>query len=258
MQNFGKIKNVFNNLIIEGIVKKDNDSRILFKKYIKTIRESEILKTQFLVYSNIENRVDSDSFSANIFVSENVKLLDKFKKEDILKENQKLADILGKINMGDDYELSKLHESLSKLIITKRTTKNIDRITGEIKNVTNYIVSNKVKEITEGHDLPTSFLTNIMVKKYNERYNELEESDKKVLRVLMGPSFDDKKNLYSDIVNECIGLVDELLVESDSESKEKLLKVKGKLLENSQDLNETDFIAKISKLIELKDNLRVN
>jgi hypothetical protein len=49
MQNFGKIKNIFNNILIEGIVKKDDNSKKLFKRYIKTIKESEILKNQFLI-----------------------------------------------------------------------------------------------------------------------------------------------------------------------------------------------------------------
>ena len=69
MQNFGNIKNIFNNLLAEGLTKKDVKSKKLFQKYIKTIKESEVLKTQFLIYENIENKVDSDVASANLFVS---------------------------------------------------------------------------------------------------------------------------------------------------------------------------------------------
>src|SRR5882757_8792444 len=96
MQNFGKIKNVFNNLLIEGIITKDASTRKLFKKYIKTIRESDILKTQFFVYSNIENKVDTDPMSISLFVSENIKLLEQFKPTDILKENEKLGKLIPK------------------------------------------------------------------------------------------------------------------------------------------------------------------
>jgi hypothetical protein len=49
MQNFGNIKNIFNNLLAEGLTKKDVKSKKLFQKYIKTIKESEVLKTQFLI-----------------------------------------------------------------------------------------------------------------------------------------------------------------------------------------------------------------
>ena len=86
MQNFGKIKNAFSEILAEGIASNDVAKKNLFKKYVKTLKESEILKTQFLVYENIENVVENDQFSANLIVSENLSLLNKFKKKDILKE----------------------------------------------------------------------------------------------------------------------------------------------------------------------------
>ena len=90
MQNFGKIKNAFNGILAEGLVSKNEANKLLFKKYIKTIKESEILRTQFLVYTNIENKLESDSLSANLYVSENLSLLAKYKISDIIKENKKL------------------------------------------------------------------------------------------------------------------------------------------------------------------------
>jgi hypothetical protein len=260
MQNFGKIKNVFNNLLIEGIVKKDDNSKKLFKKYMKSIKESEILKTQFLVYSNIENKVDTDSFSANVFVSENIKLLEKYSTSDILKENLKLVGLLkeSKDKMVDDYELSTLHESLSNLVFTKRTPKNIEKITQEIKNITSYITTNKVKEVNESVDLPLSMMTNIMVDKYNEKYDKLDESDREILKVLLDTNFENKKNFYNKLVNECAELINSLLKESDKESGEKLTQVKTKLLDESQELVEGEYVSKLSKLIELKNNLKSN
>lgn len=259
MQNFGKIKTVFNNLLIEGIVKKDDASKKLFKKYLKTIKESEILKTQFLVYNNIENKIDSDSFSANLYVSENIKLLEKYKTSDILKENKKLLSLIKKSKEIDgDERIEKLHESLSNLIFTKRTPQTVEKITEEIKNVSNYILTNKPKEVNESVDLPVSILRNLMVDKYNEKYSTLDESDKEVLKVLIESNFQNKKRFYKKTISECVQLVDSLIKESDEETKEKLIKVKSKLLEDREELNESDFLSKISKLIELKNNLKSN
>ena len=259
MQNFGKIKNVFNNLLVEGIAKKDDSAKKLFKRYIKTIKESNILKTQFLVYNNIENKIDEDVISTNIFVSENIKLLEKFNKADILKENKKLVDLLNayKSRLSEDYELKGLHESISDLIFTTRTPKNIDKITEDIKNVGKHILTNKSKEVNESIDLPVSVLTKMMVEKYNERYNTLDESDKKILKVLINSSLEEKKTLHSDIVNECVGLIDRLLIGEQGESKEKLSQVKSKLLEDTE-INDDNFVVKISKLAELKNNLKGN
>jgi hypothetical protein len=259
MQNFGKIKTVFNNLLIEGIVKKDDASKKLFKKYLKTIKESEILKTQFLIYNNIENKIEADSFSANLFVSENIKLLEKYNTSDILKENKKLLSLIKESKEIDgDEKIEKLHESLSNLIFTKRTPQNIEKITEELKNVSNYIVTNKPKEVNESVDLPVSILRNLMVDKYNEKYSTLDESDKEVLKVLIESNFQNKKRFYKKTISECVQLVDSLIKESDEETKEKLVKVKSKLLEDREELNENDFLSKISKLIELKNNLKSN
>ena len=258
MQNFGKIKNVFNNLLIEGIVKKDDTTKKLFKKYVKAIKESEILKTQFLVYSNIENKIDSDSFSANIFVSENIKLMEKYKQSDILKENIKLKNILkSDVNkLNEDYDLSKLHESISNLIFIKKTPKNIDNVMAEIKNLTNHITTNKAKTVTESIELPVGVLTNLMVDKYNKKYSTLEESDKETLKILIDNNVENKKNFYMKTLDECIDLVDGLLKESQDEYKEKLTKVKSKLQEDKEDTKEIDYLGKIFKLMELKNNLK--
>lgn len=252
MQNFGKIKNGFNDLLIRNIGKKDDGSRKLFKQYIKTIKESEILRTQFLVYHNIENRVDTDMFSANLFINENIKLLDKFKKTDILKENEKLGSLLKE--MKEDYDLAKLHESLSKLIFTKSSPSTVGVISDETKNVTNYVISNKPKEIQEGIELPISVLTKLMTEKYNEKYDTLSEGDKKIIKTLIDSDFEAKKTLYSTTVTECVSLVDGLIKEGNEETKDRLLKVKEKL-NKEETLSEGDFTHKFSKLIQLKNNL---
>lgn len=261
MQNFGKIKNAFNGILVEGVVSKNDKHKDLFKKYIKTIKESEILKTQFLVYNNIENKVEKDSLSANIFVSENIKLLEKFSASEIIKENKKLLalskDLSAKLEEDYDSKLVGLHESLSKLIFTKRTAKNVDSITTEIKNIVEYISSNKQKSVNETIELPNSMLTTIMVDKYNEKYSNLDETEKSVLKALIDSDDVKKKEVYAATVRECIDLIDEKLKESDLNAKDKLLRVKDKLLSDKQEIGE-EFNKNISKLVELRASLKDN
>ena len=257
MQNFSKIKNVFNNLLIEGIIKNDDKVKKLFKKYIKTIKESEILKTQFLIYNNIENKVDNNPLSAFSFVSENFKILEKYTQSDILKENEKLVSILNGFEkrFSESYDLSNLHESMSKITFTNKTPTNIEVVMEEIKKVSDYIISNKPKEIKESFDLPTSVISKLMVERYNEKYSTLDESDKNVIKVLIDKNVENKKEFYQKEVNECIAIIDNLLTLSEGEEKEKLLKVKTKLSENTEEIDNEKFIDKISKLMELKNNL---
>lgn len=256
MQNFGKIKNVFNSVLVEGIVTKNDSAKVLFKRYIKAIKESEILKTQFLVYNNIETKYENDAILASIFVSENIKLLEKYNPKDILTENKKLVDMLGSFQsrLDEETNMSQIHESISKLIFTKRQPKTINVITEELKKLSTYIQKEKSKAIVESIDLPVSVLAKLMVEKYNEKYSNLNESDKTVLKKLISSSLDEKKETYSTLVNECVVLIETLLSDS-SNPNEKLLSVKSKLLEDVE-ITQENFLEKMSKIIELKENLK--
>jgi hypothetical protein len=253
MQDFGNIKTIFNNILIDGIIKKDKKSKNLFKKYLKTIKESEILKDQFLVYNNIETKIEKDFNSAALYVSENIKILKKYKVHDILEENKKLLNLLEnkKLNKTED---NKLHESLSYLILTESNANNVDKITNELKNIINYINNNELPKINESIDLPNSLITKIMVEKYNEKYADLDLEDKELLKVLLNSDLNSKKEYYNKTVNECLELVNNLLENTNEESKDKLIKVKEKLLKD-KNINENQLLEKIIKLIDLKNNL---
>jgi hypothetical protein len=100
-------------------------------------------------------------------------------------------------------------------------------------------------------------LSSILVEKYNERYSELTETEKKALKILIESTDKEKIEVYNKINRECIDLIDIRLVESDLETKDSLLKVKDKLLRNTIEINE-EFAKNISKLIELKVTLNNN
>lgn len=259
MKNFGRIKNIFNGLFVESLIKKDAAARELFKKYVKTIKENEILKTEFLVYNNIESKVEPDTLTANFYVFENIKLLDSFSKEDILSANNKLVALLGAYasKLNEDYELSELHESLSDLIFTKKTAYNVDRITEGMKKVTSYISTNKHKEVNESFDLPNSVVSKLMVEKFNEKYSSMDEADRKVIKAIIDNDTAQQKEIYNNTVTECVTIIDNLLkniTEGDAETTEKLQKVKNKLL--SEGYDGEMFLDKFSKLLTLKNGLR--
>ncbi len=254
MQNFGKITNAFNGVLAEGLVSKDSNNKQIFKKYIKTIKENEILKTQFLVYNNIENKIEENEFKANLFLQENIALLKKFSKKDIVSANQLLVNKVS-IEEGETYPNEELHENISKLIFTDKTSSNIDTIVEATASIINYMKTNKAKEVNESIDLPSSMISTIMVDKYNEKYSTLDESERQILKALIDSDDDKKKEVYSVTLRECIDLIDVKLVESDLDAKDKLLRVKDKLLNDKQEVNE-DFFKNISKLVELKNSLK--
>ena len=255
MQNFGKIKNAFNGILVESFTGDKESNKNLFKTYIKTIRENEALKTQFLVYNNIENKIEENELKANLFLQENIALLNKFSKKELLEANQKLANSISIEN--ESYEKQELHENLSELIFLKKTSKNIDAIVEATSKILIHMKNNKLKLVKEAIELPNSMLSTIMVEKYNERYSTLDENEKEILKVLIESTDDQKQEVYKKTLKECIDLINENLKEADLNAKDKLLQVKEKLLNDTIEINE-NFFKNISKLVDLKTSLKNN
>jgi len=153
----------------------------------------------------------------------------------------------------EDNTLSKLHENITSLIFTEKKPKTVDTIVESLSGVVEYIKENEIKETSEVSHLPNSMLSNIAVDKFNDRYSELNEDEKSVLKTILESDDEGKKEIYENLSRECIDLVDKNLTESDIDSKEKLLAVKDRLL-RLEFISES-FISDISKLIELKSDL---
>lgn len=255
MQNFGKIKNYFNTLMVEAIATKDNEKRELFKEYVRAIKNDEILKAQFLVYDNIENKIEENEHRATEFVKANIDVLKKYTKEQIAEANVKLATpILVEQELPEsENELAQLHEDITTLIFTESNADNVDEIVESLVGIVDYIKENEIVEENDNVGLPTSVLANIAVDKFNERYSELNEDEKDVLKRIIESDDEGKKEIFESLSRECIDLVDQNLVESDIETKEKLLQVKDRILRLEYDSN--SFVTDVSRLIELKGDL---
>lgn len=253
MQNFGKLKDAFNGILVEGVVTNDTNKKNIFSKYVKTIKENKILRTQFLIYNNIETKIEENEFKANLFLQENINLLNKFNKKEIFEANKKISKLIPDLKIGD--EVNPLYENISTLIFTERNSETIDTIVEATTNIIKYILENKPREIQETIELPNSMLTSIMVEKYNDKYSEIDESEAKIIKSLIDSDDVTKRKVYTETVRECIDLINEKLVDSSLETKDRLLKVKDKLLNDTLEINE-DYYSNISKLVDLKDGLK--
>lgn len=256
MENFGKIKNIYNSLMVEGIVSKDNSKKLLFKEYTNAIKKSKILKEQFLVYSNIETKIEQDRGRAKEYVQSNINALKKHNKNNIIEANNKLAEnILFEKRLFDGSDdLKALYENISTLVFLDDNLKNVDSIIEAMDGVVNYITSNTPREISESEFLPNSILATISVDKFNTKYETLSEDEKAIFKVILESDAEGKGSLFKSLSRECIDLVDIHLVESDSDTKEKLLKTKDALLR--LEYVEESFVTDIGRLITLKSDLQ--
>ena len=135
MSNFGNIKDTFKNLVIESTIKKDNKGKKLFSKFLKTIKENETLKNQYLIYSNLQNSKFDDGVEAREFVKENISLLKGLNKEHINKGNEFFLKVL----KGNEIvkENQEFYNKVTYLVNTKKTPSNLKKVNESI----NYIGS---------------------------------------------------------------------------------------------------------------------
>ena len=90
MDNFGNIKDTFNNILSNSLLNKDEKGKKLFSKYIKTLKEDDKLRNEYLIFKNLTSvRFDNES-DAKYFINENIGLL---KKNDSVEGIKKLVSL---------------------------------------------------------------------------------------------------------------------------------------------------------------------
>jgi hypothetical protein len=254
MKNFGEIKNRFNEILTESIVKKDDAGRKTFGNYIKMLKENVILNIQYHIFDNIENKYFEDKSDAKDYIKENISLLKDFTKEQIIEANSKLAGMIS-FESGEDYEGKELHDNIANLIFTDKKAETLDSITESIHLLSDHMTTQRIDESekTEKIDLPPSIVSKMVINKFNTKYENISEDEKKIIKSILNGSEEDKKNLHTEMVRECVDTIDSKLDESDINLKGKLLSAKDKLLRMSY--NEETYTSDISKIYNLKESV---
>jgi hypothetical protein len=262
MKNFGFIKSVYNELLSESISEKNSETKDVFKKYLKFIKENEILKTQFLIYKNIEDKIEENEAKAVEYIKENIALMNNYSKKEILESNKKLTKIISdKIGtfktMYNESRMKPLHESITTLIFTEKNAATIDKIIESIGVASDYIKSQSVrsvKNMNESLGVSNEVLTSVVVDKYNETYDQLSESAKKLIGVVVDSTENEKIEFYKNVLKECVDLVNTKLKEADLVLKETLLSLKENLLDRN--FNIKTFEQDVLKMFKLRDDLK--
>ena len=256
MKNFGEIKNRFNEILTEAIVKKDDAGRKTFGNYIKMLKENVILNIQYHIFDNIENKYFEDKSDAKDYIKENISLLKDFTKEQIIEANSKLAGMIS-FESGEDYEGKELHDNITNLIFTDKKAETLDSITESIHLLRDHMTTQRIDEgeKTEKIDLPPSIVSKMVINKFNTKYENISEDEKKIIKSILNGSEEDKKNLHTEMVRECVDTIDSKLDESDINLKGKLLSAKDKLLRMSY--NEETYTSDISKIYNLKESVEI-
>jgi len=257
MQNFGKINNAFNDVLVDAIINKNDDKRKIFQAYVRALKENKVLATQYLVYKNLESKIERDSTKAAEYVNENIALLQEFSPKEIKEANEKVIELLGEsknlVNAKYGNELQTLHKHITYLASHKKNPSNIDNIINSRNQISEHIVTNKEKEKLSESTIPTNVLCSVAVRKFNEKYADLSEDEKVLIKIISESDGENQSIFFTNTKNKCIELVEETLKESDSSTKEKLLEVKNRLLSMEYDVE--TFSENVIKLINLVNDL---
>tara|TARA_R110002074_G_scaffold349701_1_gene520446 strand:- start:936 stop:1733 length:798 start_codon:yes stop_codon:yes gene_type:complete len=262
--NFGTLKDVFLDKLIESHTSDEKTGKILYKNFLKLLKENETLKTAFIIYKNLEVTTIKSETAANDYLKENVSFLENFRGEQSLKEqSKKLLDLLEKNNIDlTDIKTKKIHESLENLITIKKSISTIDKIRESKNSLVSWLMSDKLvvsesddKKYVRDNIDPKKFL-DIAVNKFNEKYKDsLSEEEIGILKVLRKNNEESTKELVSKLVKETVTLINDHLNNNVNNwnVKEKLLETKDVVYGMME--NNSDFSNKVLKLYELKKNL---
>jgi len=233
--NFGTLKDIFLEKLIESYTSDNKIGKTLYKNFINILKENETLKTAFIVFKNIENKTVISETIANNYLKENISFLENFRGENSLKEqSKKLVSILEKNKIDlSGFKTKEIHKSLEDLITTKKSITTIDKIQESKNTIVSWLLSDKVK-IDETDDKkyirdnidPNKFLE-VAINKFNEKYKDsLTEEEKNILKILRSNSDVKIKGLVSNLIKETIKIINDHLINSGEN-----INIKKKLLE---------------------------
>lgn len=260
--NIGILNEIFLQNI--GDILKRNNGRKLIREYALMFKKNKNLLKEYIVFENISKINDNDNIKD--YINENINYLNNINKSSLKSLNEMVLKFMveNKITQTSEIENEKLYEEIDSLIFTKKNVKTINERIDKINKISDYIKENKkpIEDadtdedsdpiISENMDLIFAIAVNNFNKKYKDALTEEELVIFKELSSEKEPK--EKELFFEENRKKCLNLTNEFLKESiDTETREKLLNVKEKLLE--QKFNDEDYIEDVISFIELSKTL---
>jgi hypothetical protein len=247
MKSFNQLNNIFENQIPQ--LYNTNEGKKTIGKYIKLIREDNILKEQYLLFNQLKKGVNEDFKTKTNLVEEYVNyiptIFEKYTKKQISEANEKLYKFFIKEGIDTDTifnenEILKAAEYLiyeGKTDIEEYITKKNALIEG--LKIRDKVIEEEKKSLDE------------IISDFNEKYEgKLTNEEISLIKdlILCGDSIK-KKETLKEYQKDCLSFLNKTLEECfDIDIKERLLLLKEQVL--FEDGN--DDVSNIIKLSEIK------
>jgi hypothetical protein len=263
--NFGAIRDTITRLSSAELIREHKS--VTLDKFLSEIKKSPILTKQQFVFKNIETaKPFVKERLAERFIAQNMQLFKNEKWNNITTENKRLRkELLDDIHIESRVD-NKLAESINTLIefnsnsiqsdFGKGMEREIEAYDYVIKHLTRSVdESDYSKEKEDNPKLNESwkFITKVAVNNFNDRYEHLNEDEKKIFSVLIA-DVKTKTSYLSEIKDQNLKMISQLLetkVDLDSDSKELLEGFKDKLM-NMKNVNFVNIDEYILSNLELQ------
>jgi hypothetical protein len=263
--NFGAIRDTVTRLSAAELVREQKS--ITLEKFLKEIKQSPVLTKQQFVFKNIENaKPFTKERLAERFIAQNMQLFKNEKWNNITSENKRVRkELLDDMHIESRVD-NKLAESINTLIefnsnsIHSNLGKEIEREVEAYDYVVKYLTRtvNESEYSKEKEDNPKlneswKFITKVAVNNFNDRYEHLNEEEKKVFSVLVS---DEKTKIsyLNELKQQNLKMISQILEtksDLDSDSKELLENFKNKLM-NMQNISFVNIDEYILSNLELQ------
>ena len=263
--NFGAIRDTITRLSSAELIREHKS--VTLDKFLSEIKKSPILTKQQFVFKNIETaKPFTKERLAERFIAQNMQLFKNEKWNNITAENKRVRkELLDDMHIESRVD-NKLAESINTLIefnsnsiqsdFGKGIEREIEAYDYVIKHLTRSVnESDYSKEKEDNPKLNESwkFITKVAVNNFNDRYEHLNEDEKKVFSVLIA---DEKTKIsyLSEIKDQNLKMISQLLetkVDLDLDSKELLESFKDKLM-NMKNVNFVNIDEYILSNLELQ------
>lgn len=263
--NFGAIRDTVTRLSAAELVREQKS--ITLDKFLKEIKQSPALTKQQFVFKNIESaKPFIKERLAERFIAQNMQLFKNEQWNNIQSENKRIRkELLDDLHIESKID-NKLAESINTLIefnsnaIHSDLSKEIQREVEAYDYVVNYLTRtvNESEYSKEKEDNPKlneswKFITKVAVNNFNDRYEHLNEEEKKVFSVLVA---DEKTKIayLNELRQQNLKTLSQILEtksDIDSDAKELLENFKSKLI-NMPNVNFVNIDEWILSNIELQ------
>lgn len=262
--NFGSIRDTVARLSAVELIREENSKTL--DKFLTLVKKSPALTKQHFVYKNIETaKPFQKERLAERFIAQNLQLFRNERWDNILSENKRARkELLDDIHIESKLN-TKLAESINTLI--EHATSPMFTDFEKEQEAYEYILSHLMRPvISEGDASPEKtdnpsliddawkFVTKVAVNNFNERYQHLNEEEKKLFSILVS---DEKTRIsyLDELKNNNLKLIESKLEkETDIKSIDLLNSFKEKI-ENMKNVNFVNVDECIISNAELKEAL---